>query len=236
MRRRRKGGMSAGYSWVWDLNEAQWLHHWKRPRWKFKRHTLLTLKLLSGCLQEDRHDNKEVWWSEREGKYSNNPFTLALPLCQGHPALCDLVCLGLYVSLFFFFACRAPLSIRSPSLLSLSLFFSPPCSLSPRGWHTTQIAQYCQIKSRCPLSHFNTAPVGDPPIPTEHAAMVLWELRGWKSTYCTTEAMKRHVWIFGVIWEGMRRDCHRPVSTKSIILLINADTREARRGFGRSKC
>ncbi len=64
--------------------------------------------------------------AEREGKYCNNKYTLTLPLCQGHPALCDLVCLRLYVS---FFCMQGPFIHPIPLFslsLSLSLFPTPP--------------------------------------------------------------------------------------------------------------
>lgn len=66
-----------------------------------------------------------------EGKYCNNKSTLTLPLCQGHPALCDLVCLSLYVS---FFLHAGPLYPSDPPLFSHSFF---PLLLSLRlRYHT----------------------------------------------------------------------------------------------------
>lgn len=107
------------------------------------------------CSSIKRHEG-----AERDSKYCNNQYTLLLCLSVRATMLC--VTLSVSVSTWAFWACRAPLSIQSPSFLSLSLFSHSP---SPWGWDTTQIAQYCQIKSRCPLSHFNTAPVWDPPYP-----------------------------------------------------------------------
>lgn len=98
--------------------------------------------------------------AERDGKCCNKEYTLCLSVRA--TMLC--VTLSVSISTWVFSACRAPLSIQSPFSLPLSLsLFSH--SLSPWGWDTTQTAQYCQIKSRCPLSHFNTAPVWDPPYP-----------------------------------------------------------------------
>lgn len=76
--------------------------------------------------REGRQQKKKCAWrqetAEKEGKYCKNK---SLALCQGHPAPCDLVCLCIDVSLFFFFGLKGPF-IHPIPIFSLSLFPTPP--------------------------------------------------------------------------------------------------------------
>lgn len=148
--------------------------------------------------------------------------TLSLSLSVRATPLC--VTLSVSVSTWAFFACRAPLSIRSPSFLPLSLFFPTPPLPEAEIPHRSH--------SNVRLSHgapFLILTQHQSETPHTHQTHSYASLRaeGWESTYCTTGAMKRHVWILGVMWEGTRRDCRQPVSTKSIIILITRDTQGA---------
>ena len=110
--------------------------------------------------------------AEKEGKYCNNKYTLALPLCQGHPAPCDLVCLRLYVSFFFLHA--GPLYPSNPHLFSL-FFPTPPlpeAEIPHRSHSNVRLSHgapfliLTQHQSETPPSTLH-------PLPTEHTAMFL---------------------------------------------------------------
>lgn len=107
------------------------------------------------------------------------------------------------------FPCRAPLSNWIPFLFSTSLF-SP--RLSPWGRDTTHFAQYCQIKSRCPLLSFSHSTSLRPPIITKHTVLLDGEHTEVGANLLYYGGYEKDVWISEVMWEEMRQDCHQPVS------------------------
>lgn len=158
---------------------------------------------------------------EKEGKYCKNK---SLALCQGHPALCDLVCLCLYVSLFFGGGGLKGPFIHPIPIFSLALFPTPPLPEAeiPHRSHSN-----VRLSHGAPFliltQHQCETPI---PVPTKYTAMFFWEQKGGR-VLTVPLGLWKDMWILGLMWEGMRQDCHQPVSTKSIILLITWNTQGA---------
>lgn len=144
--------------------------------------------------------------------------TLSLSLSVRATLLC--VTLSVSISTWAFFCMQGPF-IHPIPLFSLSFPFpTPPLPEAeiPHRSHSN-----VRLSHGAPFLILTQHPCETPHTHQTHS----YESRTVGEYYCTIGAMKRHVWIFGVMWEGMRRDCHQPVSTKSIILLITSNTQGA---------
>lgn len=135
--------------------------------------------------------------------------SFALPLCQGHPALRDLVCLSLYVHKL----CMQGLFIHWIPSFFFSLAFPTPPLPEVEIPHTSHST--VRLSHGAPFS-FNTAPVWDPqPTPPHthksHSYSFFSENRR-VGEHLLYHRGYENMWILEGMWEGMRRDCHQLVS------------------------
>lgn len=142
--------------------------------------------------------------------------SFALPLCQGHPALRDLVCLSLYVHKL----CMQGLFIHwIPSFFFSLAFLTPPLPEVeiPHTSHST-----VRLSHGAPFS-FNTAPVWDPQPTPPHThkphsySFFFWEQKGGR-VLTVPQGLWKHVDLRGDE-TGLSSACQ----LKSIKLLIRRD-------------